>query len=106
MNPTKLCVAVLLFLVFLAAIRMVQSSPDNPKNRRHFWDRDHLQSTLKKDDLTAKVCYCVRDGKVVCFVHAWMSDDEKKAMDAAPPPSFFLKDFHRPETVGEDDRND
>ena len=100
MTPIKLHAASLFAGLFLIAGCMAKPATDNQTTRTYFWDSEHLHGKFKNGS-PAKVCYSIQDGKVHCFVHAWMTDDEKRLLDSAPPPAFFLTDFHRPQPIDE-----
>ena len=103
MTRITLCAVSVLTGAALTACCMAKPSAPDRSNRTYFWNTPHLQSILNDDKQPAQVCYCVKEGKVQCYVHAWMSDDDKRLIEAAPPPTFFLTDFHRPQTVGQSD---
>jgi len=97
----KFSVSFVLSVLLIVAVlwTKLQSHDETaPRHRTYFWDQQSFHRDLDEEG-EVKLCYVVKDGKVRCLVHAWMTDNEKSAIENAPVPLDILRDFHRPTPV-------
>lgn len=96
---------VLSVLLIVAVLWTTMGSRDDSAqlHRTYFWDQQSFHRDLD-DEGEVKLCYVIKDGKVHCLVHAWMTDTEKSAIESAPMPFDILREFHRPIPVNRNDK--